>query len=215
MENLKKITLFPQMKYFNDIGVTPNNLLEFAKNLVLAQDKINLSNDIVFFKTHNAMCSVENYPFTNKDNTLGAIYIIRDPRDVLVSYARHDDTSLDFSLKALINTKNLGTLIDDKNKKLLSIIGSWSENYNSWKNFNLTKKKFTNEFELLINNEKRNHEQLFRIKESVKYFENNKSPYDLCVNRIFLKADKLNIDRTAVKSFFIDIASEIILKKET
>ena len=23
-----------------------------------------------------------------------------------------------------------------------SIIGSWSENYNSWKNFNLTKKKF-------------------------------------------------------------------------
>ena len=51
-------------------------------------------------------------------------------------------------------------------------------------NFNLTKKKFTNEFELLINNEKRNHEQLFQIKESVKYFENNKSPYDLCVNRI-------------------------------
>ena len=127
------------MKYFNDIGVTPNNLLEFAKNLVLAQDKINLSNDIFFFKTHNAMCSVENYPFTNKDNTLGVIYIIRDPRDVLVSYAKHDDTSLDFSLKALINTKNLGTLADDKNKKLLSIIGSWSENYNSWKNLDLMK----------------------------------------------------------------------------
>ena len=51
-------------------------------------------------------------------------------------------------------------------------------------NFNLTKKKFTNEFELLINNEKRNHEQLFQIQESIKYFENNKSPYDLCVNRI-------------------------------
>ncbi len=150
-ENLKKITLFPQMKYFNDIGVTPNNFLEFAKNLVLAQDKINLSNDIVFFKTHNAMCSVGNYPFTNKDNTLGAIYIIRDPRDVLVSYAKHDDTSLDFSLKALINTKNLGTLIDDKNKKLLSIIGSWSENYNSWKNFNLTKKIIIKYEDLLIN----------------------------------------------------------------
>ena len=109
-ENFEKITLFPQMKHFTDIGVTPNNFLEFAKNLVLAQDKINLSNDIVFFKTHNAMCSVENYPFTNKDNTLGAIYIIRDPRDVLVSYARHDDTSLDFSLKALINTKKFRNL---------------------------------------------------------------------------------------------------------
>ena len=77
----------------------------------MAQDKINLSNDIVFFKTHNAMCSVANYPFTNKDNTLGAIYIIRDPRDVLVSYAKHDDTSLDFSLKALIlNLQNKYTI---------------------------------------------------------------------------------------------------------
>ena len=42
-ENMRKITLFPQMKYFNDIGVTPNNFFELAKNLVLAQDKINLS----------------------------------------------------------------------------------------------------------------------------------------------------------------------------
>ena len=51
-------------------------------------------------------------------------------------------------------------------------------------NFNLTTKKFTNEFELLINNEKRNHEQLFQIQDNIKYFENNQSPYDLCVNRI-------------------------------
>ena len=101
-ENLNKIDLFPQMKYFNDIGVTPNSLSEFAKNLILTQDKINLSNDIVFFKTHNAMCSIGNYPFTNKDNTLGVIYLIRDPRDVLISYSKHDDTSLDFSFKALI-----------------------------------------------------------------------------------------------------------------
>ena len=150
-ENMKKIDLFPQMKYFNDIGVIPNNLSEFAKNLILTQDKINLSNDIVFFKTHNAMCSIGNYPFTNKDNTLGVIYLIRDPRDVLISYSKHDDTSMDFSLKALINSKNAGYLIDDKNKKLLSTIGNWSENYNSWKNFNLTKKIIIKYEDLLIN----------------------------------------------------------------
>ena len=51
-------------------------------------------------------------------------------------------------------------------------------------NFNLTKKKFTSEFGLLINNKKRNNEQLFKIQEHIKYFENNQSPYDLCVKRI-------------------------------
>ena len=51
-------------------------------------------------------------------------------------------------------------------------------------NFNLTKKKFTNEFKLLINDRQRNHEQLSQIKENIKYFENKESPYDLCVNRI-------------------------------
>ena len=49
---------------------------------------------------------------------------------------------------------------------------------------NLTKKKFTNEFDLLINNKKRNHEQLFQIQDHIKYFQNNQSPYDLCVKRI-------------------------------
>ena len=51
-------------------------------------------------------------------------------------------------------------------------------------NFNLTKKKFINEFKLLIDDKERNHEQLFQIKENINYFENNKSPYDLCANRI-------------------------------
>ena len=51
-------------------------------------------------------------------------------------------------------------------------------------NFNLTKKKFIDEFTLLINNKKRNQDQIIQIKENIKYFENKESPYDLCVNRI-------------------------------
>ena len=51
-------------------------------------------------------------------------------------------------------------------------------------NFNLTKKNFTTEFWLLINNKKRNYEQLFQIQEHIKYFANNQSPYDLCIKRI-------------------------------
>ena len=32
---------------------------------------------------------LNNYPFTNTDNTIGGIYIVRDPRDVVLSNANH------------------------------------------------------------------------------------------------------------------------------
>ena len=47
-ENMKKITLFPQMKYFNDIGVTPISLKYFI-----------CGNKVIFFKFSNL-----NSPFS-------------------------------------------------------------------------------------------------------------------------------------------------------
>ena len=38
-----------------------------------------------YLKTHNAMCTINNYPFTNSKNTAGFIYLVRDPRDVVLS----------------------------------------------------------------------------------------------------------------------------------
>ena len=35
------------------------------------------------------MCTIQNNPFTNRDNTLGAIYIVRDPRNVITSLKNH------------------------------------------------------------------------------------------------------------------------------
>ena len=32
---------------------------------------------------------LNNYPFTNTENTIGGIYIVRDPRDVVLSNANH------------------------------------------------------------------------------------------------------------------------------
>ena len=51
-------------------------------------------------------------------------------------------------------------------------------------NFNLSKKRFENEFELLIKNTKRNDIQIKKINKFINYFQDNKSPYDICVNRI-------------------------------
>ena len=36
---------------------------------IAAQTKINLADKIIFLKTHSALCTVENNPFTNRFNT--------------------------------------------------------------------------------------------------------------------------------------------------
>ena len=46
--------------------------------------------------------------------------------------------------------KALNYLPDGEKRKLVSIMGSWSENYNSWKNFNLTKKIIIKYEDLLL-----------------------------------------------------------------
>ena len=44
---------------------------------------------IKFLKTHNMLCNIDKNYFTNSQNTLGAIYIVRDPRNVITSLKNH------------------------------------------------------------------------------------------------------------------------------
>ena len=43
------------------------------------------------------MCTINNYPFTNKQNTIGFIYLVRDPRDVILSYSHHLKKSIEYA----------------------------------------------------------------------------------------------------------------------
>ena len=55
----------------------------------MAQDKLNLDNQIKLLKTHQINCSIVGYSFTNKENTIGTIYIVRDPRNLISSISNH------------------------------------------------------------------------------------------------------------------------------
>ena len=156
---LKNIVQFPTLRHFENINVFPSNLLESAKGWILAQDAINLDNKVKFLKTHNSLCNINNYHFTNKENTLGVIYLVRDPRDVLISYSNHLSTDFNATLEAILKSKNpsfispkgvnIGSI---QNEDIVgSIMGNWSENYNSWKNLNFGKKIII-KYENLINN---------------------------------------------------------------
>ena len=102
-----------------------------------------------FFKTHSAFAKINNNDFTDLKNTLGAIYIVRDPRNVVTSFAHHYQVDIDEATKCLMNEK----FWNYKNEKVpKTFLSSWSQNYNSWKNLN--EKALFVKYEDLIKNKK-------------------------------------------------------------
>ena len=73
----------------DDFKIDYTKFENIAKNWGSLQSYINLNSQTNYLKTHSAMCTIGPYKFTNAEHTKGGIYLIRDPRDVLVSYSHH------------------------------------------------------------------------------------------------------------------------------
>jgi len=86
---LNQITQFPNKYQFKNLTDDLQNIKEIYQNWQNAQDFINLDNKIKLFKTHHVNCTIKGFQFTNNKNSLGAIYIVRDPRTVLISLRNH------------------------------------------------------------------------------------------------------------------------------
>lgn len=78
-----------------------------------------------YLKTH-AMCGLWEF-------TLGAVYLVRDPRDVALSLARHIDRSIDTAIE-MMGTRNklMSRSRYRLQPRLLESWGSWSQNVESW-----------------------------------------------------------------------------------
>ena len=133
-EIIKKIQQFPNKKHFENLTEEYQNIHELKKFWITAQDKINLDKKIKFFKTHHINCKIGENSFTNNNNTLGTIYIVRDPRSLVESFSNfyNKDKSL-----AIHNITSKGfvsgaSYIKNKQNNVFTIIGSWNDHYNSW-----------------------------------------------------------------------------------
>ena len=83
-----------------------NELAVIAKYWLEAQNRIKTNEDFAFFKTHSGNVTLNKHKYTDEKNVLGLIYVVRDPRDVVVSYAKHFNISFDESIRS-ITSKNL------------------------------------------------------------------------------------------------------------
>ena len=132
---LKNIAQFPEKRYFSEFNYDAKIVTDTSKFWIKAQEKINLNNKLNNFKTHNILGSINNNNFTNKKNTVGAIYIVRDPRNVLTSLQNHYELSKDEALKFMLSEKKY--IYDYRVKNDFSdfqFISSWEKNYKSWIN---------------------------------------------------------------------------------
>ena len=133
---LKEIDQFPVRKYFEKFNYDKNIVADTTKFWIKAQDIINSDNKIKFFKTHNVFGKVNNFDFTNTKNSIGAVYIVRDPRNVITSIKNHYELDDETALKWMTDKNNY--IYDIERVKQVGygdfqFISSWDLNYKSWK----------------------------------------------------------------------------------
>jgi len=131
---IKNIGQFPEKKYFQGFDYSPQVVIDTSRYWIKAQERINKDKKLRFFKTHNVFGSINGQKFTNKENSIGCIYIIRDPRNVITSLKNHYELDYPDALTWMLNSKKY---IYDYEKLQgysdFQFISSWENNYKAWK----------------------------------------------------------------------------------
>ena len=133
---LKKVGQFPRRDHFKELVDDFTDLNNLSKYWITAQEKINSDGKLRIFKTHNGNYNFSENDFTNKKNTLGVIYIVRDPRNIISSLSNHYQHDFKFSTDFLLNEKSFLSNKDPNYKteeNIITLLGSWKNHYNSWK----------------------------------------------------------------------------------
>lgn len=110
--------------------ITSVSRAEIAKARPLVQkDVAKQAQGPVLVKTHNALVLDHGVPTISMAVTAGAVYIVRNPLDVAVSFAHHFGIDIDRAITRM-NRKGLET--DVNAHTAYEVYGSWSQNVMSW-----------------------------------------------------------------------------------
>lgn len=86
----------------------------------------------VILKTHLAILTIRGNPTINLAATAGAVYLIRNPLDVVISLAAHLGGTVDEMIDMMADTKAvLGANMESKDQ-IFEPIGTWSGNVEGW-----------------------------------------------------------------------------------
>ena len=166
MKMLSQIQQFPRISHFKNINENLEDINVIKKYWIKAQEKINADKKLYFYKTHHANIKIDNYSFTNRNNTIGTIYIVRDPRNIINSLSNHFNLS-QINAKDFIFSKKALKENTNQHKNILTVLGTWEEHFNSWTQFNDS--LLLIKYEDLINDI---NKEILRISNYIKKFTN-------------------------------------------
>jgi hypothetical protein len=86
----------------------------------------------LFVKTHNAHMVANGIELLPQALTHSVIHIVRDPRDVVVSFAKHMGVDIGKAMEYFFDKYR--TLVDERKPKMADFISSWPDNVKSYLN---------------------------------------------------------------------------------
>ncbi|MCY4148349.1 MAG: sulfotransferase domain-containing protein [Gammaproteobacteria bacterium] len=137
INKLVGISLFSRHYFDENLGLssaimTYDEILQHRPKCheLLAMDVESVS----FAKTHEPyICSQEGNPLFSPESISGVIYIIRNPLDIVISYAHHNQCEINRSIgimndgKAMLSDRHSGIF-----PALPQLVSDWSRNVSSW-----------------------------------------------------------------------------------
>jgi len=161
---LDKIGEFPDHNILNKFMDSKDfyNLSEVSKHWIKVQELINSNKELTFLKTHSSLCNINGNKFTNIDNTLAIVHIVRDPRNIVLSMANHFEITQEESYKII--SDKMYIIYPKKNNQPIpsTLVSSWNNHYLSWKNSDSIS-KIVIKYEDLIKNTKDTFEKIINF----------------------------------------------------
>jgi hypothetical protein len=85
--------------------------------------------DNVFIKTHNALLDHYDQPMIHMEYTAGAVYVVRNPLDMVISHADHYGHTIDETIHIISEGE---AVVVSGEENVYEIHGSWSRHVESW-----------------------------------------------------------------------------------
>lgn len=120
-------------RYAQFLGFEPDNNVHrkeiAATRGAVHQQIADSARGLVFIKTHNCLVMDRGYSTINFAVTAGAVYVVRNPLDVVISSSYHMGKSVDDSIDHMAKTDSETV---GQEGAVYEVIGSWSQHVWSW-----------------------------------------------------------------------------------